>query len=140
MPLRRKPVYSLHKSSGQARVRIDGREVYLPVYGSPESLARYDELILKWLACDPEAARGAGWRFVAIPPRLRSSVARLCDGRIRSRPRPNPVVRQHEILGDIDRRHVATEAVRGRLRRGAGPCLFGTTAVTVGTGRQRGCG
>lgn len=68
MPVRRKPVYSLHKSSGQARVRIDGREVYLRVYGSPESLARYDELILKWLACDPEAARGAGWRFVAIPP------------------------------------------------------------------------
>lgn len=68
MPVRRKPVYSLHKSSGQARVRIDGREVYLRVYGSPESLARYDELILKWLACDPEAARGAGRRFVAIPP------------------------------------------------------------------------
>ncbi len=47
MPARRKPVpkYSLHKATGQARCRIDGRDVYLGLYNSPESLTRYAELI-----------------------------------------------------------------------------------------------
>lgn len=57
MPARRKPVYSLHKTSGQARVRIDGREIYLGVYGSPESRDRYNELVTLWAARHPEAGQ-----------------------------------------------------------------------------------
>lgn len=48
--LRRKPVYSLHAATGQARVRIDGKDCYLGVYGSQESRERYDDLTAAWLA------------------------------------------------------------------------------------------
>lgn len=48
--LRRKPAYSLHSATGQARVRIDGKDFYLGVYGSKESRERYDDLIAEWLA------------------------------------------------------------------------------------------
>jgi hypothetical protein len=43
------PVYKLHKPSGQARVRVDGRELYLGVHGSPESVAAYQKLVNEWL-------------------------------------------------------------------------------------------
>lgn len=41
------PKYLRHKASGQAVVRIDGRDVYLGVYGSPESRKRYAEEIAR---------------------------------------------------------------------------------------------
>jgi len=41
----RKPAYTLHNTSGQARVRIRGVSHYLGKHGTPESWARYDELI-----------------------------------------------------------------------------------------------
>jgi len=44
---RRIPAYVHHKASGQARVRIDGKDHYLGVYGSPESKIKYDDLIGK---------------------------------------------------------------------------------------------
>jgi integrase len=46
---RRIPKYSLHKATGQARVRLHGRTFYLGEYDSPESRRKYDELIAKWL-------------------------------------------------------------------------------------------
>lgn len=42
------PKYALHKPSGQARVRINGKEIYLGKYGSPESHAEYDRLLAKF--------------------------------------------------------------------------------------------
>jgi hypothetical protein len=47
---KRKPSYLLHKPTGQARVRIDGKDHYLGCYGSPESRERYDDLIVEWFA------------------------------------------------------------------------------------------
>jgi hypothetical protein len=44
------PGYRIHKPSGQARVIIDGRHVYLGQYDSPESRARYREIVRKHLA------------------------------------------------------------------------------------------
>ncbi len=44
----RVPKYSLHRATGQARVCIDGRDQYLGQFGSPESHARYQELIDAW--------------------------------------------------------------------------------------------
>lgn len=41
------PSYLLHKQSGQARVRIGGKEFLLGQYGSEESRIRYGELIAK---------------------------------------------------------------------------------------------
>lgn len=45
---RRQPGYNLHKPSGQARVRIDGRDHYLGEYDSPESHKKYAEIIARW--------------------------------------------------------------------------------------------
>ena len=39
------PSYRLHKPSGQARVIINGRHVYLGPYGSEESREKYVRLI-----------------------------------------------------------------------------------------------
>ena len=45
MPKKRVPKYALHRPTGQARVRIDGKDHYLGTYGSPESRQRYELLI-----------------------------------------------------------------------------------------------
>jgi integrase len=42
------PAYLLHKPSGQARVRVNGKDYYLGPHGSAESKDRYDDLIHKW--------------------------------------------------------------------------------------------
>lgn len=48
MSRKRKPSYLFHKPSGQARVRIEGKDHYLGAYDSTESRLRYDELIREW--------------------------------------------------------------------------------------------
>lgn len=57
-PLGRKPSnppkYKLHKASGKAVVRLNGKEIYLGVYNSPESLERYQRLIAEhWATGKP---------------------------------------------------------------------------------------
>jgi len=50
MPRQRKiPALRHHRPSGQASVRIDGRDHYLGKHGTPESLEKYDRLIARWL-------------------------------------------------------------------------------------------
>jgi len=44
----RQPAYQRHKATGQAKVRNDGRDIYLGSYGSPASRERYDDLIAEW--------------------------------------------------------------------------------------------
>lgn len=46
----RVPKYRLHKSRGLAKVRINGRDIYLGPYGSPESHALYKRVVAEWLA------------------------------------------------------------------------------------------
>lgn len=41
------PSYTLHKPTGQARVRVNGRDCYLGPYGSVESRHRYGQLIAR---------------------------------------------------------------------------------------------
>lgn len=48
MPKKRIPGYLLHKPTGQARVRIHGKDHWLGKYGTPESYERYSALILQW--------------------------------------------------------------------------------------------
>ena len=43
------PSYAHHRPSGQARVRIDGRDHYLGPYGSEESKAEYEKIVRKLL-------------------------------------------------------------------------------------------
>jgi integrase len=45
---RRKPAYFRHRPSGQARVRIDGKDHYLGPIDSDDSWTRYDALIEDW--------------------------------------------------------------------------------------------
>jgi hypothetical protein len=51
MPQQRFPVYprAPHKHGQQARIRLDGRQVYLGKHGSPESLRRHEQLRMEWL-------------------------------------------------------------------------------------------
>src|SRR5436309_2204561 len=49
MPSDRIPQPSLHKASGQAVVRLCGKDHYLGRYGSPEAKAAYEALIARWL-------------------------------------------------------------------------------------------
>lgn len=43
------PSYRLHKASGLAVVRLNGRDVYLGRHGTPESRERYERAIAEWL-------------------------------------------------------------------------------------------
>lgn len=47
--MRKPPKYSRHTATGNAKVRIDGKDHYLGPYGSEESKKLYDELIARWL-------------------------------------------------------------------------------------------
>ena len=51
----RPPKYSLHKPSGQAKVRYGGKDTYLGKYGSPESKEAY----ARFVGVDAQAG-GAG--------------------------------------------------------------------------------
>lgn len=44
------PALTLHRPSGRARVRIDGRDHYLGPYGSVQAREAYEEFIGEWLA------------------------------------------------------------------------------------------
>jgi integrase len=48
-----KPAYFRHKPSGQARVRIDGKDRYLGLIDSEDSWTRYDALIEEWARRKP---------------------------------------------------------------------------------------
>ena len=50
MSKRKVPAYSLHKPTGQARVRLNGRDVYLGRHGTKVSKDKYRQLISEWLA------------------------------------------------------------------------------------------
>lgn len=70
------PTYKLHRPSGQARVIIDGRHIYLGKFGSDKSRERYARLISE-LAILPadllRAVRQDIWDF----PREFSPLGRL---------------------------------------------------------------
>ncbi|MBL8817173.1 MAG: tyrosine-type recombinase/integrase [Planctomyces sp.] len=76
------PSYLLHKQSGQARVRIDGKDILLGAYGSEESRIRYGELIANYsggVQIDPFAKSNRG-RFPRNDSEADSgpSVGELC--------------------------------------------------------------
>ena len=59
---RRTPSYRLHKPSGQARVIIDGKHIYLGRFDTPESYEKYFRLMTEWCTArkkpDTEASSG----------------------------------------------------------------------------------
>jgi hypothetical protein len=44
------PSYRHHRPSNQAVVTLDGRDIYLGRFNSPESRAEFDRLLAEWLA------------------------------------------------------------------------------------------
>jgi integrase len=59
----RTPSYRLHKPTGQAVVTLDGRDFYLGRFGSSESRAEYDRIIVEWISNGrrlPAPASGVG--------------------------------------------------------------------------------
>ena len=50
MRIAKKPSYLRHAATGQARCVVNGKTIYLGVYGTPESRARYDDLVAEWFA------------------------------------------------------------------------------------------
>ncbi len=46
----RTPSYRHHRPSGQAVVTLDGRDIYLGRYGTPQSRAEFDRLLAEWLS------------------------------------------------------------------------------------------
>ena len=49
---RRVPAYREHKPSGQARVIIDGKQIYLGRFGTPESWEKYNVLVSERMASE----------------------------------------------------------------------------------------
>ncbi len=60
------PTYTHHRASGQARVRLHGRDVYFGLYGSAESRERYARLIAE-RAVEPQSANQSPAPSVADP-------------------------------------------------------------------------
>lgn len=50
------PSLRLHKPTGQGRVILDGRHVYLGEFGSPECDARYEVIVRKWRLAQTDPA------------------------------------------------------------------------------------
>src|SRR5688572_6100875 len=63
------PKYRKH-TSGQAVVRLNGRDHYLGPYGSPESSREYDRVVAEWLTTK---------KTIAAPGRLVATIAELVD-------------------------------------------------------------
>lgn len=55
MSRKQPPKYSLHKGSGQARVRLNGKDIYLGVYGSKASREEYARILSKWLGSQDDS-------------------------------------------------------------------------------------
>lgn len=53
------PSYRLHKASRQAVVTLNGNDIYLGPYASPESKAEYERLVAEWLGARREEYRAA---------------------------------------------------------------------------------
>ena len=61
------PSYCLHKHSGRAVVRIDGRDHYLGLFGSPASHKRYEQLVAEWRASQRPVGFPAGKIGNSVP-------------------------------------------------------------------------
>ena len=62
----RTPSYRLHKPTGQAVVRLNGRDLYLGRHNTQASKAEYDHLIAEWLANGRRLPRADGQECLTI--------------------------------------------------------------------------
>ena len=60
---RKVPSYCHHKASGQAVVRINSKDIYLGLYGTPASKEKYHRVIAEWLAASQHTNAPQNARF-----------------------------------------------------------------------------
>lgn len=118
----RVPSYMLHRPTGQARVRLGGRDFYLGPHGSPESRQEYDRVVAEWLSArrqPPTPARQWGRRARVLDhgvgadrglPAARANV--LCQGRAAHRWSPNQL---RHTAGTKIRQQFGIEVVKAVL-------------------------
>jgi len=76
MPDSRIPKMTHHKASGQAVVRLAGRDLYLGAWQSNAARADYDRLIAEWLASGRRAPGCRGGQSEPVKPVLEN---RVCE-------------------------------------------------------------
>jgi integrase len=145
---KRTPSLCLHKGSGQAVVRIDGKDHYLGKYGTPESEAEYDRLIGEWLAngrCLPKVGVKQGLsvnELILAYWRHAEQHYRRPDGDpsdelhcIRSAMRPLRALYGHTAADDFG--PLALKAVRQKMVETKGPTgrLWSRRFVNASVGR-----
>jgi hypothetical protein len=114
------PAYRLHKPTGQAVVRLDGKDHYLGKHGSPASQEKYRRLVAERLAAGrrppdatPGAPRAGCLRVSDLILSLLASRRGLLPG---ARRLPRPRAGEHP-----GRPPAAAPALRGCRRRGLRP-------------------
>jgi len=70
-PSRKIPSYRLHKASGQAVVKLCGKERYLGKYGTAASKRKYHRLVGQWLSHGRKLPNATGRRRRKKPPAYR---------------------------------------------------------------------
>ena len=80
MPKNRIPSYRLHKATGQAVVVLGGKSIYLGLFGSPESRAKFDRIIARYLVVrnDPDKSSSS----FASPSKYSATGAELLIGEL----------------------------------------------------------
>ena len=95
----RLPAYTLHKSTGQARVYIDGKSVYLGEYGSEKSRIAYGEVISRHSAGLPIDPLAKGKPSNGLDADTGPTIAELLLGyRHMPVPAETPPTRQPAVL------------------------------------------
>lgn len=103
MPRRSIPKYSLHRATRQARVRIDGRRLYLGKHGSPESHARYAQAIFDWQSRQDQAPSDSCASCSS------STLTRSIARRMEHRPEANNTRAALNVLCQLYRADLVTE-------------------------------
>ncbi len=95
------PSYRLHKSSGQARVIIDGRHIYLGKYGTEQSREMYNRLIAEWLAAGAQAATPTANNLESDDPLVVSELIvkfwKHAEQRYRKNGEPTSEIRSYKV-------------------------------------------
>lgn len=98
------PAYCLHKATGQARVRINGRDHYLGPYGTRESKSRYAQLVVDWSArCGATTWQPATPAKLASSPTVAEAILAYRKFALQHYRRDGKATREAETVGDAVR-------------------------------------
>jgi integrase len=138
--VRKPPAYQHHKGTGQARVRIGGRDYWLGTYGSDASHREYERLIAEWRTRAPVA------QATAPPPRLPAQQSSLTVAELILaywRHAQSYYVKDGKPTGEVENIRYALKPVRAlyghTMAREFGPlALKATRQAMIDKGASRG--